>query len=173
MYKHTYSDITRILTLLFLSLPSSISIYLSISINQSIYLSISISVLLILAHLFTGHVSSILGIVVSQITTTLPQQADATLTSIDTTSEEPNDFTQIPAEEEKDIPQLRDAATGTEDEKEEEEEEEEEDEEEIVVLERESIETEEQTSEKQEEEEKEEEAEILDAEEDEEGWVVL
>ena len=108
----------------------------------------------------------------SQITTTLPQQADATLTSIDTTSEEPNDFTQIPAEEEKDIPQLRDAATGTEDEKEEEEEEEE-DEEEIVVLERESIETEEQTSEKQEEEEKEEEAEILDAEEDEEGWVVL
>ena len=169
MYKHTYSDITRILTLLPLSLPSSISIYLSISINQSIYLSISISVLLILAHLFTGHVSSILGIVVSQITTTLPQQADATLTSIDTTSEEPNDFTQIPAEEEKDIPQLRDAATGTEDEKEEEEE----DEEEIVVLERESIETEEQTSEKQEEEEKEEEAEILDAEEDEEGWVVL
>ena len=114
----------------------------------------------------------------SQITTTLPQQADATLTSIDTTSEEPNDFTQIPAEEEKDIPQLRDAATGMEDEKEEkekeeEEEEEEEDEEEIVVLERESIKTEEQTSEKQEEEEKEEEAEILDAEEDEEGWVVL
>ena len=108
----------------------------------------------------------------SQITTTLTQEADATLTSTDTTSDEEPNLTRIPAEEEKAIPQLRDAATGMEDEKEEEEEEEEEDEE-IVVLERESIETEEQTSEKEEEEEEEEEAEILDNEEDEEGWVVL